>query len=323
MTTSLTTPTPSGPDAAATRLRPARLAAGWAAIAGTVPYLMLKALWLSGSTIGARKPAFLDDPSVVALNSVTVAMDLAVVVLALALTQRWGRRLPAWPILLPAWVGTGFLLPMVLAILPATVLTLLSTPGPAGGPDYPLERWVQPMVYGGFAWQGVFLLLAFVLYARDRWAAVVDRVAASPASTGPAAPLLRVVAGGGGAMAALSAGLHLLNGAFSGFMIIAGVEIVFAGLAVAGAVGVLMLVRGTARRRFATVAGWSGSAVIFSWGLWAAVTTMGSTALSTSGAPLAGMAQLTGLLGGFALAVAGLLALIGQPESCRPAIIGS
>lgn len=323
MTTSLTTPTPSGPDAAATRLRPARLAAGWAAIAGTVPYLTLKALWLSGSTIGARKPAFLDDPSVVALNSVTVAMDLAVVVLALALTHRWGRRLPAWPILLPAWVGTGFLLPMVLAILPATVLTLLSTAGPAGGPDYPLERWVQPMVYGGFAWQGVFLLLAFVLYARDRWAAVVDRVAASPASTGPAAPLLRVVAGGGGVMAALSAGLHLCSGAISGHVIAAGVETIFAGLAVAGAVGVLMLVRGTARRRFATVAGWSGSAVIFSWGLWAAVTTMGSTALSTGGAPLAGMAQLTGLLGGFALAVAGVLALIGQPESVRPAIIGS
>ncbi len=289
-----------------------RHALGWAAAAGTVPYLALKAAWLSGSTIGARDPAFLEDRSIVVLNGVTVILDLVVIALALALTQRWGRGLPAWPILLPTWVGTGFLLPMVLAVLPATVFSLFTAPGPAGGPRYPLEWWVQPVVYGGFAWQGVFLLLAFVLYARDRWSSAVEDRGAAPA--GAHVPLLRVVAGGGVVLAALSAGLHLLNGALSGGAIAAGVETINAGLAVVGAAGVLALVRGTARRRWlAATAAWIGSAAMFSWGLWAAVATMGATALSAGGAPLAGLAGLTGLLGGFALAVAGLLALA-QPD---------
>ncbi|MFC5993324.1 hypothetical protein ACFQE5_03745 [Pseudonocardia hispaniensis] len=278
---------------------------GWAAIAGTVPYLALKALWLSGSTVGVRDPALLHDPSMVVLNVVTVAMDLAVIALALALAMRWGRRLPAVAILLPAWVGTGFLLPMVVAILPATLLSALTSP-PAATQDALLEGWVRPMVYGGFAWQGVFLLIAFVRYARDRWSPGVEHGEVAAAQ----APLARSLAGGGAVLAGLGASLHLLNGARSGEVIGMGVETIFAGLAVAGAVGVLALVRGPARRRrLATLAAWTGSAAMFSWELWTAVTTMGATALSAAGAPLMGMAQLAGLLGGFALAVAGLLAL--------------
>lgn len=284
-----------------------RRALGWAAIAGTIPYLALKAAWLSGGTIGARDPAFLDDRSITVLNGVTFAMDLVVIALALALTQRWGRRLPALPVLLPAWVGTGLLLPMVLAILPATALSMVTAAGPAGRPDQPFEPWVQPMVYGGFAWQGVFLLFAFALYARDRWSGAVEDSGTAPAAV---APLLRAVAGGGAVMAALSAGLHLLSGVLADDAIAAGVETVHAGLAVAGAAGVLMLVRGTEHRRWlAAVAGWVGSAAMFSWGLYAAVITMGATALSAAGDPVDGMASVTGLLGGFALAVAGLLAL--------------
>jgi hypothetical protein len=53
---------------------------------------------------------------------------------------------------------------------------------------------------------------------------------------------------------------------------------------------------------------------MFSWGLWhSAMVMTGATVLTgtatVAGAGLAGPAQLTGLLGGFALAVAGLLAL--------------
>ncbi|WP_051232480.1 hypothetical protein [Pseudonocardia asaccharolytica] len=289
----------------ATAPEPVRRALGWAAIAGTVPYLSLKTLWLTGSTVGVRDPALLHDRSIVVLNAVTVAMDLAVIALALALTQRWGRRVPGVAILLPTWVGTGFLLPMVAAILPATLLSALTSP-PVAAQDLPLEGWVRPMVYGGFAWQGVFLLLAFVLYARDRWSAEVERGGVAAAQAPPA----RSAAWGGAVLAGLSAGLHLINGVISADVITMGVQTINAGLAVAGSAGVLALVRGTARRRWlAAVGAWTGSAAMFSWGLWAAVTTMGATTLSVAGAPLTGMAQLTGLLGGFALAVAALLAL--------------
>jgi hypothetical protein len=162
-TQATTTRVPGGPVPVGVR------ALGWLAAAGTLPYLTLKVLWLSGSTIGVREPAFLADPTIAAANAITFTMDLLVIGLALALTQRWGDRLPAWLVLLPTWIGTGFLVPMVVAVLPGTVAEVLTgEPGPAV-----FERWLQPLVYGGFAWQGVFLIAAFVAYAVRRWSDVV------------------------------------------------------------------------------------------------------------------------------------------------------
>jgi hypothetical protein len=278
-------------------------ALGWLAVAGTLPYVVLKLLWLAGSTVGTSDAAFLADPAVHAMNIVTLGMDLVVVALALALTHRWGDRLPAWLVLLPMWVGTGFLVPMAVSIMPGTVAEI-ALDGASGGPLLP---WVQPMVYGGFAWQGVFLCAAFVVHARRRWGALV---------TAPAVPspetlsVLRVIAGGGTVMAALSAGLHLAIGLTGGDVIGLAVETVNAALAVAGAAGVLALVRGTGRWP-AAVAGWTGSAAMFSWGLYGTTTAVAVTQLAGH-APASALAQLTGLLGGFALATAGLLALTGR-----------
>lgn len=36
------------------------------------------------------------------------------------------------------------------------------------------------MVYGGFAWHGVFLVAAFGLHAHARWSAALTRTAAEP-----------------------------------------------------------------------------------------------------------------------------------------------
>jgi hypothetical protein len=181
-----------------TTTTPARRELGWTAAAGALPYLTLKVAWLTGHPVGAD-PDLLADPSVTVLNAVTLALDLVVVVLALALTHPWGYRLPGWTLLLPAWVGTGFLLPIALLVLPAVVVAG-GAPASGGGP---LEPWVQPVVYGGFAWQGVLLLAAFLLHARDRWAGTLA------AAGGPVTPLLRVLATGGAAAAGVSALLHL------------------------------------------------------------------------------------------------------------------
>lgn len=277
---------------------PARTAraVGWAAALGTLPYLTLKAMWIGGSSAGTTDAAFLARPEVVAANAVTFALDLCVVGLALALTHSWGRRIPAWLLLLPAWVGTGLLVPMVLVVLPLT----LAAPVPAGTSGF--EPWVQPMVYGGFAWQGVFLVAAFTLHARTRWAGAVTTPA--PART----ELLRVVAGGGVVTALLCAGLHVaLGGPIALFTAVA---------AVAGVAGVLALVRGVpARPWLAAAAAWTGSAVLFSWGLYGVLLAVTNVLPGAGGDALAGLAQLTGLLGGFSLAVAGLLAVAGQPSS--------
>lgn len=279
-----------------------RLVAG-AAIGGTLPYLGLKVLWLTGHPVGTTDPSLLESTSMRAFNGVTAAMEACVIVLAIALTTGWGRRLPAVAVLLPGWVATGFLLPIAVSVLPATLV------GGSAGPGSGLAEWVRPMVYGGFAWQGTFLLAAFALYARARWSAAVRDAGPAPEQT---RPLMRAAVGGGTVMAALSAGLQVLHGVSSGGdatgVVVALADAAFA---VAGAAGVLALVRGT-RVTAAVVAGWSGSAALFSWGLWTAVTTLGASELAAVGRPAYGLAQLTGLLGGFALAVAGLLALSGR-----------
>lgn len=276
-------------------------ALGWAAALGTLPYLTLKALWVSGSTVGASDAAFLHSPTMIAANSVTFVLDLLVIALAMALTHEWGRRVPVWALLLPVWVGTGFLVPMASVILPATLLH----PTPVGGSA--LAPWVAPMVYGGFAWHGVFLAAAFVLHVRLRWASQV----ATPRTSGP---LLPVIAGGGTVMAVLSAGLHLVSGATGGTLV--GVAVGNAAFALVGAAGVQVLVRGGRNHRLlAAAAAWTGSAAMFSWGLYIALLTMGANPLGGHGDPIVGMAQLTGLLGGFALAVAGLLSLTTPSES--------
>jgi len=288
-------------------------ALGWAAALGTLPYLTLKALWLTGSTVGTTDPAFLADPGIIAANVVTFALDLCVIALAMALTHDWGRRVPAWILLLPAWVGTGFLVPIALLVLPANLLS----PAPAGAT--PFASWLQPMVYGGFAWQGAFLVAAFAVHATARW----SRVGIAPAAPSPdLASLRRVVTGGGTVMALASAALHVavaVAGSADGG---AGTAMAAANatLALLGAGGVLALARGTSTRRWsALAAGWVGSATMFSWGLYAALLTMTGSLLGGSD-PLSGLAQLTGLLGGFALAVAGLLTLCGAP---RPTTSGT
>lgn len=287
-------------------------ALGWLAAAGTLPYLGIKLLWLTGSTVGVTEPAFLSEPAIVVGNAITFALDLVVIGLALALTHRWGDRLPAWLVLLPMWVGTGFLAPMVVSIAPAIAVETL-TDGPRTAA---FEPWLQPVVYGGFAWQGAFLGAAFVAHAVRRWSGVIS-TAARPAAG--LAPLLRVVAGGGCAMAAASALFHLIAGITAGLPVGIGVETVNAAFAVAGAAGVVALVRARPTpRRAAVAAAWTGSAVLFSWGLYTVTIGMTTTMLGGGGmAAAAGAAQVTGLLGGFALAVAGMLALVGAGETRR------
>lgn len=297
-----------------TTLRP--LAA--ATTLGTLPYLVLKVSWLTGNPVGVTDPALIGSASMVALNAATVVLDAAVVVLAFTLASARARRLPAVTVLLPAWVATGLLGPIALVGAPAAAFAAASGSGDALG----LAGWVRPMVYGGFAWQAVFLLALFALHARRRWSAAVRRPA--PVD-GPVAALLRACAVGGVTTAVLSAALAVLGGVQDGGWVAVLGGVTNAVFALAGAVGTVALVRGRARRRVAVVAAWAGSAALFAGGLWTAVTTLGTTDLAAAGNPATGLGQLCGLLAGFALAVAGLLAVSGVaaragavPDSALP-----
>jgi hypothetical protein len=110
------------------------------AFTACVPYLALKIAWVSGSRVGIPDGSMLLEhhTAMIVGNSASVLLDSMVVVLALLLTQPWGRRAPVWLLILPAWAATGLLSPIM-------------------------------VVYTGFIVQALALGALFVLYARARW----------------------------------------------------------------------------------------------------------------------------------------------------------
>lgn len=160
-------------------------------IVACVPYLILKCAWLAGSQVGIPQDSVLLEGKAVlhAVNALTVVMDAAVVVLALALVRPWGRRIPAWLLLGPLWVGTGLLAPILLGAPLSALASLFGADGESGPSDSEpfLDGWVSAVVYGGFSVQGLALGVLFFLYAKDRWGvALGGRLADLRTTDGPA-----------------------------------------------------------------------------------------------------------------------------------------
>jgi hypothetical protein len=261
-----------------------------------LPYIGLKTAWIAGSRVGIPDgSALLDGGTVLRVaNVATVLMDGAVILLALLLTRPWGRRVPAWLLVLPMWVASGLLLPIMTAYPAQLAVRLLG--GNAGRPvgegnsEPFLDPWVFGVVYGGFIVQGFALGTLFALYAGERWGHLWQgRLRDLPA--GPTAPALRVTAVAA-ALAALLPGItHLLwlTGSTAGlnagraadrtsdFYVLEAVSLLFV---VATAVGVLLLAfprTGRLSLRLPLVLAWAGSAEMACWGGWLSIAGLMST----------------------------------------------
>ncbi|MBO4237926.1 hypothetical protein [Pseudonocardia alni] len=282
-----------------------RIWIGWAAAVGTLPYLVLKLIWLGGGSVGMVSPSAVEGATMVAGNAITVIADVLLVVVVVALTRPWGRRLPAWMLLLTGWAGTGLLVPIALTILPTVVITAV-VGGSIG--DGSMADWVGPLVYGSFAWQGGMLAIAFFLHARSRWLGAV-RV---PGLLAQARPL----AVGGAVVTIGSAVVHSIAGVTTPLP-----HLPLAALGLVGTVGVLALAGGRPSRS-AIVAGWVGSSAVCCSGLYATLLAVGVPGYPADPG-VAGIAQLGGSVGGLLLAVAGLAALAPRegslPFECRSA----
>jgi hypothetical protein len=317
----MTTPTITGPPRApfssdAPRRR-TRLAVGYLAILGTLPYVILKIAWVSGSYVGFADESLADDRTLAAFNALTLGMDLVAVLVILALTHTWGRRVPAWIVLLPAWVGTGLLVPVVLVAPLAAVSSLWTEPDPGGATT--LEPWVQPMVYGSFTAQGIGIAVAFLLYARDRWPAVFT-VRAGTRSPGVTQPVYVFGAWLAGVLAVLPISVPLLwaLGSDVGMpadlvpreapqYLVYGVDALLCLLAVLGLAALVHQARSGRPLWHAVLATWVGAGVMWAWGAWGMVVTVAAVSAGTEPA-------VSGLLPWVHLAqvVAGLLvAMIG------------
>ena len=160
--------------AAATARRTSRWRVALAAVAvlATLPYVLLKVLWLTGSDVGLTDPDALSGGVMMAANAVTLLMELTAAGLAVLLVLEAGRRIPAAVVHVPMFVGTGLLGGILVALPVEALRQLWWTPPPVPTEDAaatPIESWVFPMVYGGFAVLGLSLLTIFALHSWDRW----------------------------------------------------------------------------------------------------------------------------------------------------------
>ncbi|MFD3335103.1 hypothetical protein ACFWV1_20985 [Streptomyces sp. NPDC058700] len=260
----------------------ARRALRGIAILACVPYVSLKVAWVAGSEIGIPAGSALLEHrlTLVIANSVTVVADALVVVLALLLTQAWGRRVPGRLLALPMWAATGLLTPIMTGYPAQLAVAALTGDGRTAAPREPfLDSWVFGVVYGGFILQGLALGALFLLYARDRWGHLWSgRLGGLSSRT--SGPGVRAVAVAGSVIGVGSAALHLLwaAGASTGlsarriaerdadFPVLEAQGFVFPAVAVVFTL--LLVLRRPARIRVRTALApaWTASAAVGCWG---------------------------------------------------------
>jgi hypothetical protein len=312
-------------------LRLVRLVVGYGAIASALPYLALKLVWLTGGGLGVADERMMRETSMVALNVLTAAMDLVAIGMALAFTHRWGTKIPAWLVLPPMWIATGLLAKFVagVPILAAVEALRPDTSGRfAAGPVQP---WVYTVVYAEFVGIGVGLMLAFVLYVRERWHEAFE-AGAQPPSNRPTHRVEIPLAAAAAIMAVAVGALHLAWG----FGARIGVSQQFAAersissslmnsldaaIMIAGAAGVLMIVhdrRGRMPFWIPLTMTWVGGGFLFAWGLWHLIVVLGDTPLARGGGlALVNFASLIRLIAGLVIGVL-MLVVIAEREAAVP-----
>ncbi|MEV5611362.1 hypothetical protein [Streptomyces sp. NPDC052225] len=248
------------------------------AVLACLPYLTLKVVWIAGGRVGIPDgSSLLDHRTAMAVgNAFTVLLDSAVIVLALLLTRPWGRRVPAVLLVVPMWVATGLLVPIMIGYPAQLVVRAFGgSTGAAKASEPFLDDWVFMVVYPGFIVQGLCLGALFVGYARERWGHLWrGRV---PESAGA---LSRWAAVGAAGLALFPAAMHLLwalgsraglavgraDGRASDFYVLEALNVGYLAAAVAGA---LLLAYGGGRAVRAPLAlTWFGSASAACWGGW-------------------------------------------------------
>ncbi|MEU9987066.1 hypothetical protein AB0E10_09720 [Streptomyces sp. NPDC048045] len=150
--------------------RVGRLAAYGAALAMT-PYTLIKVSWVVGAVAGLLPIGEgFGLAGWVVLNVVTICMAAIGIVMALALVRPWGMRIPGPLVAFVAWVGTGFLVPILPYALLDSLLGLSS--GGRGHHDddgAAMPGWEAALIQISFVGMGLGLALALPAYLRRRW----------------------------------------------------------------------------------------------------------------------------------------------------------
>lgn len=147
-----------------------------ALVVSVAPYGLIKIAWLASSDFG-MKPGMgmgeMGTPRFIIGNTITIAMDALSVVLGLALIQPWGRRIPAWSVVMVGGAATGLLAPILIGLPAGSVLQLAVEGSLTSGGEGNLEGWTFGIIYGGFGMMAVALAVLLALYAEDRWGKLI------------------------------------------------------------------------------------------------------------------------------------------------------
>jgi hypothetical protein len=163
--------------------RPLQNAALAAALVATVPYLVLKLLWLSGSTVGMTERGHTEMSSTryQVGNSVTVVLMLVAAGLVVALTRSWAERVPARLVLVLGAGATGLLAPILLGLPLGLGVQALAGGAAKPAEDAVLEPWVFGVVYSGFGLLAVALGMLLLGHVARRWGHLVAEPPDRPA----------------------------------------------------------------------------------------------------------------------------------------------
>jgi hypothetical protein len=136
---------------------------GFGAALSVMPYLLIKIVW----TLGLFIPAdHIGDNSWRMINAATAVIAAFGIFLAMAFCRPWGERLPAWLVVLPVWIGTGLLVPM-LFLAPILGPAAMNQDRVAGSAD--IWAYEQFLIMISLIGVGICLPIALAGYVKKRW----------------------------------------------------------------------------------------------------------------------------------------------------------
>jgi hypothetical protein len=157
------------------RVRAVRRFAAFTGAVVMTPYLLIKVSWVLGAAVGwlpiGRGFSLL---GWLGLNTMTVVMAAVGIALALALADTPRVRAPAVAILSFAWIGTGFLVPMLPYLVLSSALSSQAaapaqTQAQNGSTGAELPGWEGALIQVSFAGLGLALVIALPLYLLKHW----------------------------------------------------------------------------------------------------------------------------------------------------------
>jgi hypothetical protein len=144
--------------------------AAYGAVFAMSPYFVMKIFWtIDGLRGGGLNEGAWSHLDWAVINGLTVAMSGLAMLLGLALAQRWGLRVPAWLMLIPAWIGMGFLVPMI-PLVP--LLALVNVEDGAATAEAQMTGWEIGLLSVSFAGFALGVAIAAPIYAVQRWPGV-------------------------------------------------------------------------------------------------------------------------------------------------------